>query len=374
MSPRPLYYIVAPTGAPNYGDELIAATWLSHLAGLAPDADVVLDCLNPVGIAEPVRRAHPRLRPTTALWPLCFRHWELGADNAVPIETIVRDPSKSTVDIDDLLHSLELLRRADVVHILGGGFLNRIWPGFAGLLAGAATAAQVSGGTAAMTGQGLVPVVDGRREQYAELLGRFDVVDVRDTPSAEFAGPGATCSGDDVFLSPVPGSGWDHVPEMMVSVQSQLSGLATADVVDLVAKTAAEWATTDIGLLECVPGEDRELLELVERAVPTARRFPVHETLARGLPVAPGQCWLSTRFHPHLVAAVGGAAGVAVNINGDYYGTKHRSLIERGSGWTLLDTPSVPPRPQGGGFTADALAALRAGKRAVADRIYLSRS
>ena len=367
---RPLHYLVAPTGAPNYGDELIAATWLRHLTEIAPDADVVLDCLNPLGITEPVLRSHPRLRPTSALWQLCVRHWEQGADVADVAGRIVRDPDSSTVHVDDLRESLDLLRSADTVHILGGGFFNAMWPAFLGLAGGAAAAVEVSGGKAAMTGQGMSPPVEGVGDLYAALLGRFDVVDVRDAPSVAVAGAGATCSGDDVFLSPLPDSTWPDVPEMMVSVQSQLSGLEAADVVSLVTKTAAEWAASSVGLLECIPGEDQELLALVEEALPGVRRFSLPDVMARGLPVVPGQCWLSTRFHPHLVAAAGGASGVAVNINGDYYGTKHRSLIERGSGWSLLDTPTVAPRPRDGGFGPARLAELRAGKRAVADRIY----
>ncbi len=367
---RPLHYLVAPTGAPNYGDELIAATWLRHLAEIAPDADVVLDCLNPIGITEAVQRANERLHPTTALWQLCFRHWEQGAEAAVSVDGVVRDPGSATVDIEDLLESLELLREADTVHILGGGFLNGIWPGFLGLLGGVAAAAEVSGGTAAMTGQGMCPQVGGVDDLYAEFLARFDVVDVRDTPSAAFVGDAAICSGDDAFLAPEADTNPRDAPEMMVSVQSQLSGLPTHAVVELVAETAAAWDISDIGLLECIPDEDRDLLAMVEKEIPGIRRYPVHEVLEHGLPVAPGQVWLSTRFHPHLVAAAGGASGVAVNINGDYYGTKHRSLIERGSGWTLLEKPTVAPRPSGGGFGAARIAELRAGKRAVADRIY----
>ena len=36
---RARYYVVAPVGHPNYGDELIAASWLRELAETAPDAE-----------------------------------------------------------------------------------------------------------------------------------------------------------------------------------------------------------------------------------------------------------------------------------------------------------------------------------------------
>ncbi len=368
---RPLYYLVGPTGAPNFGDELIAATWLRYLAEVDPDAEVVLDCLNPIGIADVLRRINPRLHATTVLWPLCFRNWEDGLHTATSVSSIVTAPRSSPVPIDDLAEDLELLRRADVVHLIGGGFLNNIWPGFHGLLGGIAAAVRWSGGVAAATGQGMWPPAEGSAELLAELLGQFTVVDVRDTPSVAMAGPNASCSGDDAFLGlaqpPRPPA---DLPEMMISIQSQLAAVGTAELVELVAKTVVEWGVRDVGLLECAPGEDQEVLAMVERAIPSVRRFGLDQVLADGLPAAPGQCWLSTRFHPHLFAAAAGASGVAINVNGDYYGTKHRSLTERGSRWQILDKPGVAPRPTAGGFSAVELAGLQAGKRVVADRIY----
>lgn len=368
---RPLYYLVGPTGAPNFGDELIAATWLRYLAEVAPDADVVLDCLNPIGIADVLHRINPRLHATTVLWPLCFRNWDDGLGAAASVGSIVTAPQRSPVPVDDLAEGIELLRRADVVHLIGGGFLNDIWPGFHGLLGGIAAAVRCSGGVGAVTGQGMWPPATGSTELLAELLGQFTVVDVRDTPSIAVAGPDATCSGDDAFLGlarpPQPPA---DVPEMMISLQSQLAAVTTSELVELVAKTVVDWGVRDVGLLECAPGEDQEVLAMVERALPSVRRYSVHEVLDNGLPAAPGQCWLSTRFHPHLYAAAAGASGVAINIRGDYYGTKHRSLTERGSRWQILDKPALAPRPTSGGFSPAELTDLQAGKRAVADRIY----
>jgi polysaccharide pyruvyl transferase WcaK-like protein len=35
-------YLVAPSGNPNYGDEFILRAWLSYLARVRPEADVVV--------------------------------------------------------------------------------------------------------------------------------------------------------------------------------------------------------------------------------------------------------------------------------------------------------------------------------------------
>jgi polysaccharide pyruvyl transferase WcaK-like protein len=367
---RPLYYLVAPGGIPNFGDEEIVATWLRHLAEVAPDADVVLDCLNPAGVTAGVRAAHPRLRLTNVLWQLCMVHWNAGTAAAELVGDIVASPARSRLRIDDP-GSLDLLRRAAVVHLLGGGYLNAIWPAYLGLPGGVAAGARCSGGRAVMTGQGLAPAPSGAAGLLQELLGRFDLVDVRDGPSAVVAGAKASCSGDDVFLGlggPARTAG--DAPEMMVSVQSLLSKVGPPAMVRTVQQAVAAWKPAGVGLLECSPREDGELLDLLEAALPPVRRYSLAEVLSEGLPAAAGQCWLSTRFHPHLFAAAAGASGVAVDINADYYGTKHRSLVAQGSRWQVVDGPVPAVRPAAGGFPPEALRTLRAAKRAVADRIY----
>ncbi|MEU2287231.1 polysaccharide pyruvyl transferase family protein [Streptomyces sp. NPDC013178] len=367
------YYLVCPAGIPNYGDELIAATWLRYLAEVAPDADVAVDCIGPEVAAGRLRGLHPRARFHNALWQLCVRHWSPDpAATARAVADAVRNPD----GLPDVAAGLRKLREAEVVHLLGGGFINAIWAPFTGLLAGIAAATEKSGARAAMTGQGLWPPPKGADGLLRSLAEAFGVVDVRDTASAELlgAGPGAR-SCDDVFLGATSRllRGGDDVPDVMVSVQSLLSEAGPDELVTFAAKIVREWGADRVGLLECAPDQDGEVLAAAGRALPGARLYTMESVLAEGLPVRPGQAWLSTRFHPHLVAAAGGASGVALSIKPDYYGTKHRSLTDVGSHWTLLeDRQQIPPRPTAGGYRPETLAQLQATKRAVADRVYRS--
>ena len=58
-------------------------------------------------------------------------------------------------------------------------------------------------------------------------------------------------------------------------------------------------------------------------------------------------------------------------ISPDYYAIKHQSLIDLGSGWTLLeDMSQVPARPSGHGFPAGAVDKLRRDKIALARAVY----
>ncbi|MBO1413390.1 polysaccharide pyruvyl transferase family protein [Streptomyces sp. FH025] len=369
---RRTHYLVCPAGIPNYGDELIAATWLRHLAEVAPDVDVVVDCLYPGVAVGHLAGVHPRARFTSLLWQLCLRRWadESPAATCAWVEGAVRDPAS----VPELAAGITALRGAQVVHLLGGGYVNAIWPAFTGLMAGIAAAAGASGARTAMTGQGLWPPADDAGVTRS-LIERFDVVDVRDAPSAAFAGlDPRTDHCDDVFLGFGPHllRTDEEVPEVMVSVQSLLAGSRSAaeETVRFVAEVLRAWRVTDVGLLECSPDKDRDVLAAAEELLPGARRYPLDEVLAHGLPARPGQCWISTRFHPHAVAGAAGAHGVALAVRADYYGPKHRSLIDAGSSWRLLRDGEVPERPTSGGFGAERLTELRAAKLAVAERIY----
>ncbi|MFE3323257.1 polysaccharide pyruvyl transferase family protein [Streptomyces sp. NPDC059176] len=365
-----LYYVVSPAGNANYGDELIAATWLRHIHRVAPDAEVVVDCLDPVRAGDRLGALHPKARCVNTLWQLCLRS---GSSN--PREVVER--VCSAVDdpglVPDLAQGIGELRRADVVHIVGGGYLNSLWPQFMGVPAAVAAAVRHSGGRAAMTGQGLCPAVEGGAEQLRRCVADFDVVDVRDMPSAALLGSASfTHTGDDAMLGVA-----EHLraaphgtPQLMICVQSQLSEVESEPLLGFLASVVKAWGVDEVGLLECLPGGDQGIVTLAERMLPVVRRYGAEEVLAEGLPVSADQLWMSSRFHPHLVAAAGGAGGIALNIRPDYYGIKHQSLIEAGSGWSLLSEPMIPARPQAGGFGPERCAGLREAKLEVARSVY----
>ena len=215
------------------------------------------------------------------------------------------------------------------------------------------------------------------------LADRFDVVDVRDTRSADVLG--TDVGVDDAFLAlglhrvARPQDVWPDAPapKVMVCLQSDMNDAGTAAVAGAALSMLRQWQVRgdEVCVVEGIPRVDREVYALIEHELPGARFYPFVDVWAHGLPVSAEQTWISTRFHPHMAAAAAGASGVAVSISPDYYATKHRSLIELGSGWTLMeDLEKVPERPTGGGFPPGTAERLRRQKRGVADTIYGQRS
>lgn len=374
-SDRPLYYLVAPAGFPNYGDELIAASWLRYLAEVAPEAEVWLDTHSP-GLAAVLHGdEHPRVRFTDTLWRLCGMANDRGDDAwhlTAWVQEVVHNPAMAP------RHNLgiELLARADVVHVLGGGYINKLWPHQIGLLAGAVAAVRRSGGKAAMTGQGLVPAADDTEVLLRTLADHFEVVDVRDEPSAELLG--VPVGLDDAFLGigPQLHAELDNMPEVVLCLQSDLTEVGIGKVAGAALSMLRDWKVPPekVMVVEGIPRVDHDIYALIKRELPGARFRPFPELWRRGVPVSatsPSQVWISTRFHLHLVAAAAGASGVALSVHPDYYATKHRSLTAVGSGWTILDDLSqVPEKPHGGGFAPERVDEHQHTKRELAKSIY----
>ncbi|GAB3299235.1 polysaccharide pyruvyl transferase family protein [Parasphingorhabdus pacifica] len=370
-SPAKLY-LVATTGNPNYGDELIACTWLKHLARVAPDAEVWVDCPNPGPSEVLIGHLHPNVRFTDTFWRLC---WEAPSDEPWEVASFVQHAINNPGMAPRWLAGIELAGTVDLVHVIGGGFVNDIWPRHVGLLAAAVAAARRSGGRAVMTGQGLCPVSAETQPLLRNLVAQFEIVDVRDEPSAELLRPASEVSttGDDMFFGISQDLyRTDDVRDVMICLQSDMLDVSVPALAGFLLDTLRSWNIhpEQVGVVECIPRVDREVFALVEHDLPGARFYPLSEILERGLPAVEGQWWLSSRFHVHLMAAAAGASGVAVSINSNYYTNKHRALIERGSGWDLSEGLRMPETPSGGGFERKRLQKLHEEKVKLAVSIY----
>ncbi|MCD1143918.1 polysaccharide pyruvyl transferase family protein [Kocuria sp. LUK] len=333
----PVLYLVAPTGHPNFGDEFIAAAWLRHLAAVHPEAEVWLDCTNPGQAAHLVGSLHPRVRFTDTLWRLIVDTTAMDPVTAgAHIDRVITDLGSPRYDL-----GLLALRRAGSVHLLGGGYINAIWPHHAGLLRAARRLKELTGAELYATGLGLFPAADGTAVR--EALAAFDHATVRDAPSAELAG--VAQGPDDAFLGleAVPGFTGHPVQDgepdrdVWVCLQSDTSspGAAEAAVAAVRAALEGPLAGRTVRYLEAIPGADRTGFEQLADLIPAEHFVPFTQVWLEGFPARPGQTWLTTRFHFHLLAAACGAAGTALEVSDDYYRTKHRSLLEAGTGWTV---------------------------------------
>jgi polysaccharide pyruvyl transferase WcaK-like protein len=381
-----IVYLVAPSGNPNYGDEFILRAWLRYLARVRPEADVVVDCHTPGQAAVLLRAWHPRVTFVDTIWRICFETAHLPPTEAIAVAaSVVHDPGR----MPRIVSGIELLARADTVHLVGGGYVNAVWSHHLALLAAANAAVDRSGGIAVATGQGLVPVGDPDRSSLLrDLQERFSLFDVRDGPSygaITRSGGQQSFTGDDAWLGIGDEGVYDTASEaarrsFVFCLQSDLmddfaGGQGTEGLTNAIARLIVQWNLDgeDVAVVEGMPGADRIVFDRVAHLLRGVVFVPFTDVWNRGLPARAGQTWVSTRFHPHLLAAATGASGLALSGRSDYYPIKHQSLVEAGSRWQVSDSSELPSKPvRDGGFTAGSVEQLRRRKSTLAAQLYPS--
>jgi len=369
-------YLVASGGNPNYGDELIVAAWLRFLARVRPDAAVWLDCPQPGTASALFAGIHPGFRATNTLWRACAEAPDQSAQGVWEhVGKIVAHGGTPMYDV-----GLMVLGQADSIHLLGGGYVNGVWPDHVGLVAGMAATRKLNGCRLVGSGLGLMPLPENA-ERLAKTFADFSAVSVRDDASAEFLG--LETGLDDVFLGLLHelrrSADSERVQararDVMLCIQSDMTDEATFSRLRDKLRVVVENSLANglsVGYVEAIPGSDRRMFDALEGLIPEENFTPFTQVWSEGLPVRRGQQWYTSRFHPHMVAAAAGARGVAIGILDDYYDIKHRSLLELGSGWTYAAAggdAELPEATGSAGFEASAIR-LAGRKRTEALALY----
>lgn len=253
---RPPVYLVSAGGQPNFGDEFITRAWLDWLAEHQPNREVWLDTIEPGRAAHLFRDTHPRLKTTNTLWHAT--HTGPRDDHeaaAARMRALIHDLGSPRYD-----HGLRDLRGMGSIHLLGGGYMNSIWPENFGIVEAMVTLKADYGVPIFATGQGLLPhegpTLDGLRARLHE----FDYVEARDAESARAFG--VIHGLDDAFLAfanerPVyaPAEG---LPSTMVLVQGDMADSRQEERLERAVEQfmAAQADVSTVGFAEGIPPED----------------------------------------------------------------------------------------------------------------------
>lgn len=323
-------HLVSWAGYPNYGDELIAARWIEHLARVEPDRDLVLHVRHP-GMVHPLFGGlHPRLHASD----LVFRLAQSVSESGRSAVDLVENQGTPHFDL-----ALVDAQGAAAFHLLGGGFINEVWAANTVILDCMRALAATADARLFATGQGLMPYAGASFEG-------FDHVSVRDAPSA--AASGLPRGVDDAFLGaglhpptpaiPRPGD-TPSALEFVVCVQSDMQddGAFEANIA-YVRRALEEWgAPRDrVRYVEAIPGDDHPGYAALQDLVAEDGFKPFAAIWREGLRLAPDQVWLTTRYHHHLMAALHGARGVALIGRDAYYDVKHEAVCDYGSRWEVV--------------------------------------
>lgn len=383
-----IIYLIGVAGHPNLGDELVLRIWLRHLARVRPTATVVVDVAHVGEAALLFAGDHPRAVFVDTLWRLARAADEdPGVRGGLSAQDWVAAAATDMGIAPGLAEGVDHLLRASSIHVLGGGYLNQQWPQWFPVVSAVVAVVRRTGAPAYASGLGLLPLPDGTDlDRLLSDAAAFTVLDVRDRLSyAALEGvPGASLTGDDVWLDLRAAAGASSGParpgEVVLCMQEDLSEGFTrggvsgaAALAGLVRDLLDAWEVPgeSVTVVEGIPGHDYTVPKLLGDRIDGARIIPFLDVWRGGLSVGDGRTWISSRFHPHLLAAAAGDSGVAVVPKRDYYGVKHGSLVDFGSRWTVVDDDSpIPSRPDAGGFPEADRRANVARKTALAERLY----
>lgn len=344
QSPQSPIYLISAGGQPNFGDEFITRSWLDWLAEHQPERDVWLDTIEPGRASHLFRDTHPRLKNTNTLWHAAHTGPSDDVDAAAQrMRSLVRDLGSPRYDL-----GLRDLREMGSIHLLGGGYMNSIWPENFGIIAAMTTLKADFGIPLFATGQGLLPNEGPNADWLREQLAEFDYVESRDSAGArEF---GVIEGLDDAFLAfvnkrPIYASAED-LPSTMVLVQGDVDNARRDQHLGhAVERFVAEQGPHGrIGFAEGIPPDDLRHAEAFVGG--SAVFFPFMQIWEEGFPATDDQTWLTTRFHFHLLAAAAGARGVVMNARPGYYDIKHGSLQDLGTGWSNWALPDGDNAPE----------------------------
>ncbi|MFW7354708.1 MAG: polysaccharide pyruvyl transferase family protein [Brucella sp.] len=364
-----IIYLVSAAGYPNYGDELILKNWVNYLLDKFQDAEVWIDVPFPTNVAFyfPSRR----IRVTNVLWRLVT---ETKFDSLDEFALIVRERIEhlGSPRIDKAL--LEL-REINIVHVVGGGYINGLWERNIGVLCAAVALKQLIGCHLYMTGAGLHPLV-ASADYMNHIFDHFDYAEVRDEKSAD--GLNVKLGYDDAYLSlnafQAAFEGRE-TPTVMICIQrDQVDDVFFYRAVKAIEERVKHYRSkhVSVGYIEAIPGEDRTAYTILSQYIPEKLFFNAMDVINHGLPLKRFQRWYSTRFHHHLVASTYGCEGVALVSDDSYYDVKHSSLISNGTGWSLWNSHSLKklPFPKRSSRFNELANDIILSKRSVADFIY----
>jgi hypothetical protein len=368
---RPVVYLVGTAGHPHYGDEVITAGWLRFYAEAMPDAEVWLDTPRPGQTAVLHGGTHPHLRCVDTLYHACWNAPSERAEDCLAFGAeVIDNPGRLAREAS----GFTAVGRAALVHVLGGSYLSGLWPRHLTLLAAARRAAERSGARLAVTGADLLPTATDAAPVLQQLMGAFDVVDVRTQASADLLGAlPATVTGDDAMLDLQRQRIDTRVrAATVIEIQNDLLEVPLEQLAAQAVRLVEAWGSAQEPalLLESLPPGDSDVLPLLREHLPHLQVLPFELLWRDGFPVQPDRRWITTRFHTHLMAAASGSWGVALAA-GPVLADQHESLLGLGSGWVLSrdtqdDVAAGLPgsQPYDGRFPD-----LTAAKRAVADSV-----
>ena len=342
---RRTFCLVGACGYDNFGDEAMLRAWLRKLAEVFPGSLVHVWGFDAAGISRLHSGVPLELRPSPLLWRLAESFQAQGREphEITPGELFAAERLPNPADRLARAELFAVLQECELVHFIGGGYLNDLWtkPQFA--LAVVVAALAIFDKPLVLTGQTVGPLRASSIERFGALLRTAAEVELRDGTHYEAlraCGCAVRSGADDVFLerpAAPPDKSQPRRPRCLVCVQKQFLDESDyrallAKLSRLIARLHAARPDLLVQTLELSPRDgDGQAYEILSREHrhrgPEFQLVKLDDLWNRTEEIFQGDnaVAIGTRFHFGLYCARAGIPVVSLALN-DYYAAKHAGL------------------------------------------------
>ncbi len=344
-----MIYLVSGSGAPNYGDELILSMWIRFIQNSRPTENLVVDTHIPAN----THRCHELSGPlivTDNVWQIAKNVGE-KLDFWDAFEVGSNFFNQGHYKNFSETNFVSVAENITIFHIHGGGFISTRQPK-AGFLLGLAQSLSRTFATKIYgTGLGIEPfdLPPDKHKVIRQLLDTFSLFECRDTVSAKKLSQvfgselHMPCGLDDNYLEKLkihPSALCDREPAMHLSFSWPLPKACDEKIFDEINKMRDKYP--HVLVWQSYPWKERETIIRLVRHLGHVQVFSTEELTKNGAPVRPGDFMLTTKFHPHFVAARLGCTGNFIS-NSVYYDVKHESVSSLGSPFSRFEDKIISP-------------------------------
>ena len=344
-----MIYLVSGSGAPNYGDELILAMWIRLIQNSRSTEDLVVDTHIPAN----THRCHDLSGPLTVtddVWQLAKKISE-NLDFWGAFEIGLEFFGKGYYKKYAKTNFVSTAEKISIFHVHGGGFISTR-NAKSGFLLGLAESLKRTFSTRIYgTGLGIEPfdLPPEKHKAIRGLIDAFSVFECRDSVSAKklnqaYGNENHVPYGlDDNYLEKLkihPSALSAREPALHLSFSWPLPGGCDEKFFGAVNRMRDQYP--NVIIWQSYPWKERETIIRLVRHLGHVQVFSTEELVKAGAPVRRGDFMLTTKFHPHFVAARLGASGNYIS-NSLYYNIKHESISVLGSPFFRFENQIIVP-------------------------------
>lgn len=239
----------------------------------------------------------------------------------------------------------EFFRSMDCIHLIGGGYLNDIFPVSWGVLSVFSEISKKFDIPLLGTGLGLEPI-PLFCPKIIDVMKQFSFLELRDDDSFRQISeilPDTNCvkGFDDSFIDTIDTQDQERRSTIFLSIQTYYNGNGFHDDVlkkinEFLERNSSQF---DIGYVKFHDEfDDIFLNKMLKSSNFGVNVFSSRNILRNGVPFRSGDMCITRRFHFHLLAARMNVHGAYILIDDEYYRIKHNSVNDLGSSWgNLLD-------------------------------------